>query len=707
MRKFLLQTLFLLCFSTLFTIAALQAAHPVPGHIEAENYDAAFDQTPGNIGTAPGAGDVDVEATSDTGGGLNVGWIDADEYLRYRINVTHAGSYRITARVASAMDTGRFHYRLDGKRLSDDLIVPNTGGWQKWINLEQEAWLPAGEHDFEVFFDAGPFNLNYLKLDSLIEYRAVPAKLEAETYDEARDLSPGNIGTAPGDGDVDLEATTDTGGGLNVGWIEPGEWLRYYVDVPETNSYRVRARVASNTSQGALHLESDGQALTASTAVANSGGWQNWQDLEWQVDLEAGPQALDVVFDGGEFNLNYLDIQVAGNAVTLPAKLEAEDYEEAYDATAGNQGGEYREGNVDIGLSFDNDNVYSVGWTDPGEWLSYTVYSSESKNYALNLRMATALDGRNVLIRLDGQDVMNVAVPNTGGWSNWTTVRETLALPAGSHTLQVVFSNGGLNANYFELGTPSEPPTGDWRLVWQDEFDGGQIDASKWSFEVNGNGGGNNELQYYTDRRENAHLENGKLVITARKETFTGTDGTRQYTSARLRTINKGDWLYGKFEIRAKLPRGQGMWPAIWMLPTDWVYGGWAASGEIDIMEAVNLGAGGGNRIYGTLHYGGPWPQNVHSGNNVTPSADVSQTFHTYTVEWEEGEIRWYIDGEHYATQTEWWSSAAAYPAPFDRRFHMILNVAVGGNWPGSPNGSTQFPQTMEVDYVRVYERAE
>ncbi|MAA79527.1 MAG: hypothetical protein CL916_09730, partial [Deltaproteobacteria bacterium] len=121
-----------------------------------------------------------------------------------------------------------------------------------------------------------------------------------------------------------------------------------------------------------------------------------------------------------------------------------------------------------------------------------------------------------------------------------------------------------------------------WVLVWRDEFSGSEIDTNKWEFEVNGQGGGNNELQYYTDRSENSRIENDALVIEARSESYTGTDGTRNYTSARLRTINKGDWTYGRIEARIRLPYGQGIWPAFWMLPTDWVYGGWAASGEID-----------------------------------------------------------------------------------------------------------------------------
>ncbi|MEW6706461.1 MAG: RICIN domain-containing protein [Pseudomonadota bacterium] len=246
---------------------------------------------------------------------------------------------------------------------------------------------------------------------------------------------------------------------------------------------------------------------------------------------------------------------------------------------------------------------------------------------------------------------------------------------------------------------------GGWRLVWRDEFDGNAVDPGKWEFEVNGKGGGNNELQYYTARPQNAYVANGLLTIQALRERYCGADGCRDYTSARLRTLGKGDWRYGRIEARARLPRGQGLWPAIWMLPTDWVYGGWAASGEIDIMEAVNPAAAGGNRIYGTLHYGGAWPNNTHKGGSTVPAGSVVDQFHVYAVEWEPTQIRFYVDGQLYHTATEWWSSGGAFPAPFNQRFHLILNVAVGGNWPGSPDGNTVFPQRMEVDYVRVYQR--
>jgi len=245
----------------------------------------------------------------------------------------------------------------------------------------------------------------------------------------------------------------------------------------------------------------------------------------------------------------------------------------------------------------------------------------------------------------------------------------------------------------------------DYQLVWYDEFDGPNIDLTKWEHEVNGWGGGNNELQYYTDRPENSFIENGCLVIQALEETYTGPDGTREYTSARLRTLNKGDFLLGKIEARLKLPSGQGMWPAFWMLPTDWVYGGWAASGEIDVMEAVNIP----KQIVGSIHYGGVAPDNTSSNGYYSeghgPKAtDFSKDFHIYTLEWEANEMRWYVDGNLYSTKTDWWSTGGPYPAPFDQRFHLLLNLAVGGNWPGDPDESTVFPQRYYIDWVRVYQ---
>jgi beta-glucanase (GH16 family) len=252
---------------------------------------------------------------------------------------------------------------------------------------------------------------------------------------------------------------------------------------------------------------------------------------------------------------------------------------------------------------------------------------------------------------------------------------------------------------------PEIPVPDGWRLVWNDEFNAASLDPAKWEVEVNGRGGGNNELQYYTDRADNVFFEGGALVIRALRETYTGEDGTRNYTSGRLRTKNRGDWTYGRFEIRAKLPSGRGLWPAVWMMPTDNAYGGWAASGEIDIMEELGHEP---NKVYGTLHFGGAWPDNRQSGaSTVLPSGTFAQDFHVFTLEWDTASFRWSVDGTVFSVKTQdaWYSTAAPRPAPFDRRFHLIMNLAVGGNWPGPPDGSTVFPQRLTVDYVRVFQR--
>ena len=171
------------------------------------------------------------------------------------------------------------------------------------------------------------------------------------------------------------------------------------------------------------------------------------------------------------------------------------------------------------------------------------------------------------------------------------------------------------------------------------------------------------------------------------------------YTSARIRTYEKGDWTFGRFEIRAKLPEGQGVWPAIWMLPTDQVYGGWPKSGEIDIVEMVGHEP---NTIHGTVHYGSDWPGNQNRGTSYTlEEGKFSNDFHTFSIEWSQDEIKWFIDDEHYLTVTP--SSLDPHPYPFNERFHILINLAVGGNWPGNPNFATEFPQSLIVDYVRVY----
>jgi beta-glucanase (GH16 family) len=243
----------------------------------------------------------------------------------------------------------------------------------------------------------------------------------------------------------------------------------------------------------------------------------------------------------------------------------------------------------------------------------------------------------------------------------------------------------------------------EWKLVWSDEFNGEKLDYSQWGVEVNAFGGGNNELQLYTDRPENVRVEKGHLVIEARRDRPNIQGTLREYSSGRVRTKHRGDWQYGRIEVRAKLPAGQGIWSALWMLPTDEKYGPWAASGEIDIMEMVGHEP---SKVLGTLHYGDTWPNNKHTGQTFElPNGTFAEDFHTFAIEWNEGEIRWLVDGKLYQTQNQWNSRNADFPAPFDQPFHLVMNVAVGGNLPGPPNAQTKLPAQMQVDYVRIYQQ--
>lgn len=275
-----------------------------------------------------------------------------------------------------------------------------------------------------------------------------------------------------------------------------------------------------------------------------------------------------------------------------------------------------------------------------------------------------------------------------------------------------------------------------WQLVWADEFDGEALDPQKWAPEQSCWGGGNDERQCYTARPENIEVRDGTLRLKARRERWRGPAfppeiapdpnprRTQPFTSGKVRTRGLTSWKYGRFEVRARVPAGQGTWAAVWMMPQDDIYGGWPLSGEIDILEAVNLGAAceecggkqGENRVISALHFGAAPPGNRHVDTRVTlPDASLpSDGFHVWAVEWGEGLMRFFLDGKPYweVTQEAWFTAspkARGRPgAPFDQRFYIMANLAVGGRLSENHNdggiAEASFPAQLEIDWIRVYQ---
>ena len=236
-------------------------------------------------------------------------------------------------------------------------------------------------------------------------------------------------------------------------------------------------------------------------------------------------------------------------------------------------------------------------------------------------------------------------------------------------------------------------------LAWSDEFSGKTLNESNWTYETGGSGWGNNELEYYTNGVKNTFLTGGYLVIEASKESF----GTNNYTSARLKTEDKKTFTYGRIDIRAKLPKGQGLWPALWMLGNNISQSGygWPACGEIDIMELLGQDP---RKFYSTVHWGQA-NSSFHDskGSNYSlSSGSFYDTFHVFSMLWDSGKMQFLIDDYPYYTVNKSDITTGTYP--FDKPFFFILNVAVGGNWPGNPDSSITFPQRMIVDYVRIFQ---
>ena len=300
-----------------------------------------------------------------------------------------------------------------------------------------------------------------------------------------------------------------------------------------------------------------------------------------------------------------------------------------------------------------------------------------SKKISVEIVADDAREGNDDFV-LSLSDAVNCTIPNR-------FIKGTIT----NDDTKVVFGTGG----------PSSPGSyPGLNLVWADEFSGASVNTANWNYEVGDGcpgvcGWGNNELEWYTEG-ENASIQNGALIIEARAESR----GGKNYTSSRMTTKTKKPFKFGRMDIRAKLPKGRGIWPAIWMMPQDNVYGGWPKSGEIDIMEFLGHET---NKVYSTVHFG-PGPASMNISKNITGSSPYCDSFHVYSLVWETDRMRFYADDVLISDVKRTDLSGQVYP--FNESFFFILNLAVGGNWPGNPDASTYFPQWLIVDYIRVFQ---
>ena len=467
----------------------------LPATVQAENFDnggldvAYWDKDSTNKGGAYRSTGVDIEATADSGGGYNVGWIAPGEWLEYTVNVGTAGTYTLEARVASPGGGGTFHVEFNGTNKTGTMTVPATGGYQTWATVSKSVSLSAGTQVMRVAFDgAGPSgggvaNMNWIRLVSggsggdpggSTPFGGSPAPLPGTV--QAENFDNGGINVAYWDKDstnkggkyrstaVDIESTADSGGGHNVGWIAAGEWLHYTVNVSAAGTYTLEARVAAPSAGGTFHVEFDGVNKTGPMTMPGTGGYQTWTTISKTVTLSAGTQIMKVDFDaagpsGSIGNLNWIRLvsgtstsstPFQGSPAALPGTVQAENFDNGgqnvayWDKDSTNKGGQYRSTAVDIEATSDSGGGHNIGWIAPGEWLNYTVDVASAGSYTLQARVAAASGGGTFHVAFDGEnETGTLTIPTTGGYQTWTTISTPVSLDAGTQIMRVSFDSAG------------------------------------------------------------------------------------------------------------------------------------------------------------------------------------------------------------------------------------------------------------------------
>jgi hypothetical protein len=467
-------------------------AWAVPGSVEIEDFDvggqaiAYSDTTVGNEGGAyRGAEDVDIAGHASANNGNCIGWTKAGEWLEYTINVASSTNYTIRSRVASLGAGGTFHYQIDGTNVTGSLTVPNTGGWYNWQNVSTaNVAIAAGQHVLRLAMDTvgasgfvgalDTITLSTVAASVQAPYGGVawvmPGTVEVENFDTGgqtvaySDTTGGNEGGAyRGAEDVDIVGHASANNGNCIGWTKAGEWLEYTINVVTPGSYVLQARVASLGAGGTFHIELDGTNVTGSLTVPNTGDWFSWQiRSSGNVSIGAGQHVMRLSLDSngalgyvGAFDYVRMMTQTPYGGVpwTVPGAVNVENFDVGgqglsySDTTGGNAGGSYRTGE-DVDIAFDStaSNNQSVGWTKAGEWMEYTITNAAPGPYVIQTRVASVGLGGTFHIELDGTNVAGpMLVPNTGGWSAWTTVNSApVAMGVGQHVLRLAMdSNGG------------------------------------------------------------------------------------------------------------------------------------------------------------------------------------------------------------------------------------------------------------------------
>ena len=384
------------------SVPSVAAQTSLPGTIQAEDFDAGissvsyWDSTQGNSGGQYRSTNVDIEGCSE--GGYDIGWAYPGEWLNYTVNVASTGTYTVAFRVATG-GGGSLHLEVNGQNVSGTYTVNPTGGWQSWTTVQKSVALSGGTQVMRIVFDSGYVNVNWFSVTSGSggsgsgSAQAIPGTIQAENFDEGIssvgywDSTEGNSGGQYRSTNVDIEGCSE--GGYDVGWTSAGEWLNYTVNVASSGSYTLDLRLAT-ASSGSLHVTFNGTDVTGTVSVSNTGGWQSWTTIRKTVNLSAGTQAMRVVFEGGNLNLNYVTLAAgssgsgssgssgnsspfSGVALAIPGWVQAEDFDNGgqgvgySDGTSGNSGGVYRATDVDIGTT--SSGGYAVGWTVAGEWL--------------------------------------------------------------------------------------------------------------------------------------------------------------------------------------------------------------------------------------------------------------------------------------------------------------------------------------------------